>query len=137
MTNAVNYIRINTEEQVKWACSSEADRLVHKLYVFTKLTSNRKSIFADRWFEWSQRDIRSFVGKTVFKGYEGRLRTVCALLPQMVAAKQHGASSLSARETVAAAAETESLTTGTIAVTKVSRSVLESLEKSPRRRDRS
>ena len=88
VTNATNYVPLNTAERVRWACASEAERRVHEEFVFTKLTANGRSIFADRWFEWSQRDIRLFVGKLVYRGYKTRLRRVVKALPHLVQLRQ-------------------------------------------------
>ena len=59
--NMGRYVRLCVDERLKWACASDAEKLCHELYVFTKSTGNGTvSIFSDRWFEWIQRDIRRF-----------------------------------------------------------------------------
>ena len=62
VTNASGYVRICTEERLKWESASAAERLIQEYFVFTKLTVNGKSVFGDRYFEHHQRDIRSFNG---------------------------------------------------------------------------
>jgi hypothetical protein len=76
VTNAFNYVRINCEERKWWGCASEALRRFTELFVFTKLTRWGKSVFSDRLFEWSQRDLRGFVGKKATPGYKPHLRCV-------------------------------------------------------------
>ena len=59
------YVRLTVEERIKWACASEAEKLCHELFMFTKLTSKGASIFSDRWFEWTQHDVRRFHGAVI------------------------------------------------------------------------
>jgi hypothetical protein len=51
LCHATKYVRIYTEERNHWAHASEAERLIHQLYVFTKKTRLGNSIFADRMME--------------------------------------------------------------------------------------
>ena len=81
-----------------------------------------------RWFKWSQRDIRSFVGKNTFRGYETRLRTVVALLPEFVAKKQNGVKLRKPQSDDDAASVADK--SKTVAVTKAFQLTLEALEKS-------
>ena len=45
------YMRINTDEAIRWKLASDCEKMVHELYCFTKLPANGKSIYEDRWFE--------------------------------------------------------------------------------------
>ncbi|KAJ1420612.1 hypothetical protein B484DRAFT_465768 [Ochromonadaceae sp. CCMP2298] len=64
LTHATKYVRICMEERYHWAHASEAELLIHELYVFTKKTRHGCSIFGDRMMEWFVRDIRS-IGRSI------------------------------------------------------------------------
>ena len=98
----------------------------------------RVALTARNRFEWSQRDIRSFVGKLVFRGYETRLKRVAKLLPRLVKLRQRGArggasASVDVGEREAAAAEAEqtsvAVTRVQVGVTKAFKFTLMALEK--------
>lgn len=63
LTHAIKYVRINTEERYKWAHASDAERLLHELFMYTRVTANGKKIWCDRFMEWIVRDIREREGK--------------------------------------------------------------------------
>ena len=51
VSHATGYMRLHTDERKKWIMASEAERLVHELFCFTKLSKNGKPVLADRFFE--------------------------------------------------------------------------------------
>jgi len=62
-THCTKYIRIGFEQYVWWKTSSEADKILRDKFYFTKTTSRGKTIWFDRFVEWVNKDIRSYLGK--------------------------------------------------------------------------
>jgi len=106
VSNATGYVRLCTEERLKWACASDAERLVHELFNFTNRTANDKPIWCDRFFEWFQRDIRKYTGKKYYRGLERRLPMLVSMIPELVRNKEQATtrSKVIGREDAAAAA---------------------------------
>jgi hypothetical protein len=62
-THCTKYIRIGFEEFMMWQTSSDADKKLFDNFYFTKRTKAGKTIFFDRFVEWINKDIRSYLGK--------------------------------------------------------------------------
>ncbi|KAJ1419364.1 hypothetical protein B484DRAFT_400204 [Ochromonadaceae sp. CCMP2298] len=84
LSHATKYVRICTEERYHWAHASEAEHLIHELYVFTKKTRHGCSIFGDRMMEWFVRDIRSIVGKFWGAGKANQIAETVRSLPELL-----------------------------------------------------
>jgi hypothetical protein len=55
------YVSLGSDFFVDWHCSSEADKALFESILFRK-TVNGRSIFGDRFVEWTIRDLRMFLG---------------------------------------------------------------------------
>lgn len=80
-THCTKYVRIAFEEFIWWQTSSEADKKLKDTFYFTKTTKKGKTIFFDRFVEWINKDIRSYLGKFA-KPNQDLLMTRTVLLMQ-------------------------------------------------------
>jgi hypothetical protein len=79
-THATKYVRLAVDYWIWWRCSSEADKVLHKEFCFTKKTVNGKPIWVDRFVEWMNRDMREYLGKYAKPNQEMLLRQAALLL---------------------------------------------------------
>ena len=64
---------------------SEAERKINDQFILFRKTKNGKNIFADRFVEWTMRDIRKRIGK-IFK--DSTPTQLTSILIQMEKSKQ-------------------------------------------------
>lgn len=62
-TNATNYVEMMANFNINRKCMSEAEKALLEEFTLFRKTKNGKTIFADRYVEWTMRDIRSRLGK--------------------------------------------------------------------------
>jgi hypothetical protein len=62
-THAIKYVRMGVQYWVWWHCSSEADKILHDKFYWTKKTTNGRTIWFDRFVEWFNKDVREYLGK--------------------------------------------------------------------------
>ena len=61
--HAPKYVRMGVCFWIWWYCSSEADRVLHDEYFFTKKTADGRFIWCNRFVEWFNKDVREYLGK--------------------------------------------------------------------------
>lgn len=74
INNNGGYVELGLDWEMWRRTSSEADMKIYKEFIFSKLTVNGKSIFGDRFVEWSVRDHRKHMGKHYRVGHTKLLR---------------------------------------------------------------
>jgi hypothetical protein len=62
-THSTKYVRLGVSFWVYWSCASNADKILYDAFYFTKKTANGKFIWVDRFEEWFNLDVRSYLGK--------------------------------------------------------------------------
>ena len=62
-TNATHYVEMMSNFVISRKCMSEAERLLHDKFTLFRKTKNKKTIYSDRFVEWTMRDIRQRLGK--------------------------------------------------------------------------
>jgi len=70
VTHAVKYVRICTEFLHWWATSSDAEKILFKNFIYTKLTAHGRPIWADRCVEKTMMHLRMFLGKHKGQGQD-------------------------------------------------------------------
>ncbi|KAJ1399192.1 hypothetical protein B484DRAFT_406394 [Ochromonadaceae sp. CCMP2298] len=84
ITHAIKYVRIHMEERNRWAHASDMEKLIQRLYMFTKKTRLGKPIWADRCMEWYVKEIRRKEGKFWHRHKRVSVETTVLTLPQRV-----------------------------------------------------
>ena len=84
-TNAHHYVEMMCNFNIDRACMSEAERKINDQFILFRKTKNGKNIFADRFVEWTMRDIRKRLGK-IFK--DSTPTQLTSILLQMEKSKQ-------------------------------------------------
>jgi hypothetical protein len=62
-THSTKYVRLGVSFWIYWSCASDADKVLYNSFYFTKKTANGKFIWVDRFEEWFNLDVRSYLGK--------------------------------------------------------------------------
>ena len=62
-THSTKYVRLGVSFWVHWSCASDADKVLYDAFYFTKKTANGTFIWVDRFEEWFNLDVRSYLGK--------------------------------------------------------------------------
>ena len=130
VTNATGYMRLHTDERRRWSVASEAERLVHELFLFTKQSKNGYPIFSDRFFEWHQKDLRKFVFKADRPGLEAELNRTVRQLPEMIANSTFSFNRHGDRDGVVEIATMDARPVRDVKVTKVFRGTMKILQSS-------
>jgi len=63
-----HYCNLLRSEIWRWMCACEAEIKIWESYGFTKVTPNSKTIWVDRFVEWTIKEIRVHTGRTWDKG---------------------------------------------------------------------
>lgn len=77
-THAPKYVRMYVYYFVNWECQSDADKVLHDNFYFTKKTADGKFAFIDRFEEWFNMDVREYLGK--YKKPNQELLCICTAL---------------------------------------------------------
>ena len=78
-TNSYKYVRMGVSYWCWWQCASDSDKSLYKKFFFTKKTADGRTIWADRFIEWFNLDMRKYLGKHA-KPNQEMLVTKTALL---------------------------------------------------------
>lgn len=76
VTHATKYVPICCHFLQWWECSSDAEKILFKNFLFTRKSPNGKPLWADRSMEWVMKALRQFLGKHARQGHEGKMHKV-------------------------------------------------------------
>jgi hypothetical protein len=62
-THAIKHVRMGVQHWVWWHCSSDADKMPHDKFCWTKKKTNGRTIWFDRFVEWFNKDVRECLGE--------------------------------------------------------------------------
>mmetsp|Transcript_28213 Transcript_28213/g.62819 ORF Transcript_28213/g.62819 Transcript_28213/m.62819 type:complete len:1114 (+) Transcript_28213:276-3617(+) len=82
--HSTKYAVIISEFVVWWYCASDAARLLYAKGMMTRKTQHGDYKPTDEYFEWFQKDIRSFLGKFMRVNTETDLAEVCATMEERI-----------------------------------------------------
>lgn len=89
--HATKYVSLVADFLVDWYCASPAEKIIFAKGIFTRKTKNGMNIFADRYFEWTVKDLRMFLGKFTTIHHQTLIMQVCATINERVKVKHEGA----------------------------------------------
>jgi hypothetical protein len=89
VTNAFRYVRTTIEQLIEWALASDAEYIIQAHLLFTFVTDWGKPIWADRFVEWFQHDVRAFTGKLWARGKDHMIRRCMLNIRGMLKQKEH------------------------------------------------
>lgn len=118
-TNAFKYCRSTMDQHVEWECASDAQYVFTREFLFTKATAHGKRIWADRFVEWFQHDVRKFEGKMWAAGKANSIRRNVMNMPERLAARERAAGGSSYSDAEFAADDGEGASRSQVALTDV------------------
>ena len=84
VANATNYVVLASYETYFWKTASRAAHILQEKVGFVKKSRFGKLIFADRFVEWSVKNMRRFVGKRMIVGMSTTIQRTCIDLSDLV-----------------------------------------------------
>ena len=84
VANATNYVVLVSSETLFWSLASRAAHILQQKVGFVKKTRFGKLIFADRFVEWTVKNMRRFVGKRMVLGMDTQIQQTCINLDDLV-----------------------------------------------------
>ncbi len=88
LTHAVKYVRIGAEFLHWWATASDAEKVIFRIFIFTKISPHGHPIWADRCVESTMRHLRIFLGKHRQQGQDMKVQKVVNNIPSLIQARR-------------------------------------------------